>query len=186
MKTIKRQDSGRVRVATINNEPSRTQQQFKDDCDVNKIIAKYRTTGEFNHLTRKNGIYADVSNITDYQDSLNKVLSAQAAFAALPSNIRTKFGNDPSQLLNFLQDPNNYDEGVELGLFEKKPEAHNQPDTIKNDLNESKNMRAQREDYEEQLEMSPQPRSAIVNNREQTSEARQSPSRPLPTGRRKS
>lgn len=126
----------RVRVSTVNNEESRTQQQFKDQCDVNLIVAKYKKTGEWLHLTRKQGIYADVSEITDYHEATQKVLNAQTAFAALPSHLRNRFQNDPAQLLAFLQDPKNYDEGVSLGLFEPKPAA--QPDPIKNELNEQK------------------------------------------------
>ena len=137
MKVIHKEKTGRVRVSTVNDAPSLTQQQFKDQCDVNKIIAKYKTTGEWTHLTKKGGVYADVSSIKDYHQSLQKVLDANNAFAALPAQIRNRFQNDPAQLLAFLQDPKNHAEGVELGLFEKpKPPA---PAPIKNELNESNN-----------------------------------------------
>lgn len=129
----------RVRVRTLNSEPSKTQQQFKETVDVNNIVAKYRTTGEWLHLTKKSGVYADVSNITDYQESMQKVLNANSAFAALPSHIRTRFGNDPAALLQFLHDPNNYDEGVKLGLYEKKQPVD--PEVIRNESNESNTTR---------------------------------------------
>lgn len=111
----------RTRVQTINVEDSKTQQQFAAQCDVNNIIAKYKKTGEL-PLARKQGVFADVASITDYHDSLNRVLDANAAFMRLPADLRTRFGNDPQQLLSFLQDPKNYDEGVKLGLYEPQPE----------------------------------------------------------------
>jgi len=37
--------NGRIKVQTINNQDTRTQQQFKDDVDVNNIIKKYKRTG---------------------------------------------------------------------------------------------------------------------------------------------
>jgi len=119
MKKIER-IGDRTRVSTVNNTPTRTQQQFRDQVDVNNIIAKYKKTGEWQHLTHRQGVYADVSNITDYQTSLNKVIRANAAFASLPAQIRLRFENDPSKLLAFMQDPQNYDEGVKLGLIEPK------------------------------------------------------------------
>lgn len=128
----------RVRVRTINTEETRTQQQFKDQCDVNNIIAKYKQTGSWPGDPNKKGVYADISGITDYQQSLQKVLDAQAAFQGLSSDLRTRFQNDPAQLLAFLQDPSNYDEGVKLGLFTPKHNDANEPQLNQNESNETK------------------------------------------------
>lgn len=129
--------NGRVRVGVDPGleRVSKTQQQFKDQCDVNKIVAKYKTTGQWLHLTGKRGVFADVSQIGDYHESLNKIQSANAAFAALPAELRLRFNNDPGKLLEFIQDPKNYDEGVKLGIFEPK-KLDNVLDANKNDLNE--------------------------------------------------
>lgn len=151
-KEITIESKNRVRVRTINTEKSRTQQQFKEQCDVNNIIAKYKQTGEFVHLTRKAGVYADVSEITDYATSLQKVINADAAFAALPASIRLRFHNDPAQLLAFMQDPNNYDEGVQLGIFEKKQTPSMPDKQNKNDLNETKTTKGKRDHQKTNLE----------------------------------
>lgn len=124
--------TGRVRVQTINKEASMTQQQFKDECDINNIMKKYQTTGEFLHLTKKQGTYGDFSELTDYQGMLHKVMQADAAFAALPADVRLRFKNDPAELISFLQDEKNHDEGVKLGLINKPETA-----AIKNDSNEN-------------------------------------------------
>lgn len=119
---IKQPDgSTRVRVRTINSEPTMAQQQFKDECDINKIMDKYQKTGEFTHLTSKQGRYADFSSIQDYREMLDTVRYADEAFMKLPATIRSRFGNDPQQLLDFVQDNKNYDEGVKLGLVQPKP-----------------------------------------------------------------
>lgn len=130
--------NGSVRIRTINNEPTLTQQQFKEQVDVNNIIAKYKKTGEITHLARKQGVFTDVSEITDYHDSLQKVMDAQSAFQKLPSHLRNRFENDPQNLLTFLQDPKNYDEGVKLGIFEEKqkfapPGPPNEPNPKQNE-----------------------------------------------------
>jgi len=140
MKKITTEKSGRIRVQTINTEKSLTQQQFKDQTDINNIIAKYKKTGELVHTSRKLGIYADVSNITDYHSSLQKVLDAQNAFSTLPSHIRLRFHNNPEELLRFLQNPENISEGITLGLLEQTPESKQKTQNeTKPDPNQNKN-----------------------------------------------
>lgn len=158
MKKLIVRPNGTVRVQSVMLQGSKTQQHHKDECDINNIVAKYRQTGQFTHLTQKNGVYADVSKITDYHESLNKVQDAQAAFAALPSNVRLRFNNDPAQLLAFMQDPTNHDEGVELGIYNKPPIPPNSSlstaaPPIRNESNESKNSR-QKTPKETQLPLS--------------------------------
>lgn len=129
------QEKGRTRVSTKEFAPTKTQAQFVPETDVNNIMRKYKTTGELMHQNRKQGVYADLSDFPDYQQSLDRIIRANDAFAALPSNLRLRFQNDPSQLLTFLSNPQNYDEGVTLGLFDKpieKMEQQNQNDSNEN------------------------------------------------------
>lgn len=135
----------RIRVQTVNDEPTMTQQQFKDEADINNIMRKYGADPvAFNALTRKGGVYADFSQVTDYHGMLQQVADAQDAFGALPAQIRSRFANDPGALIQFLNDPKNHDEGVELGLFDPKspPPSIPQPltsrkgATSKNDSND--------------------------------------------------
>nr|QJB20737.1 MAG: internal scaffolding protein [Microvirus sp.] len=103
----------------VNDMPSMTQQHFKDECDVNNIIAKFVRTGVLPANCRP-GDYFDCSNITDYQDCLNRVLEAQANFEALPSELRKHFQNDPGVFLEFIQNPDNLQRGIEIGLYAKE------------------------------------------------------------------
>lgn len=115
-KVVTRDPNGRVRVRTYNNEPSKTDQQFKDECNVNNIMAKFKRGGSLNHLQRGPGVYADVSEIPDLLECMEIMTRAQQDFDALPSHIRKRFGNSPTELVDFLNDSKNDDEAIELGF----------------------------------------------------------------------
>lgn len=139
MKEIIYNEKGEViKVRTINNEPSMSHQQFKDECDINKIINKYKKTGEITHLNRKRGAYADISNFTSYQESLDTIIKADHAFSTLSSDVRKKFNNDPAELIKFLADPKNNQEAVKLGLKEQI-----QPTDLEQNTNELKKLNKQ-------------------------------------------
>lgn len=113
--------NGSLRIKTMNSEPTMTQEQFKDTVNINKIMEKYHKTGMINHLRRNEGVYADLTKIKDYRSALETVQSADAAFMNLPSSVRSRFANDPQQLIEFVSDKKNRDEAIELGLIPKPP-----------------------------------------------------------------
>lgn len=103
---------------------SMTNQQFKEECDVNNILAKYKRTGLLSHVSRTQGQFGDFSTLDDYQTSLHKVMKAQESFGLLPSEVRNKFQNDPAKLIDFLSDSKNDEEAYKYGLkikLEKVP-----------------------------------------------------------------
>lgn len=109
-------------VVDCSLEPSMTKQSFKEECDINNIMAKYRATGLIDVGTKlKEGHYADLADMPDYHTSMNVVIAAQAAFEALPSTLRERFGNDPGKFMDFVSDPANECELVSLGLAVAKP-----------------------------------------------------------------
>lgn len=101
-------------------EESLTKQSFADECDFNAVMSRWERTGVIEHVNASPPQYADVSDLVDYQTALNTVMSARTAFDGLPSAVRERFGNNPGALLAFLNDPNNRDEGVSLGLIDDK------------------------------------------------------------------
>lgn len=130
--------TNRTRVQTINTDPeTKAQQHFKDTVDINSIMKKYRHIDYVPNF-QSTGVYADVSNFKDYQTSLQIVLDAQMAFGTLPSDLRLRFNNDPEQLLAFLGDPKNYDEGVKLGLYEPKKQKNEIGEQNQRDPNATK------------------------------------------------
>lgn len=102
--------------------PSMTKQAHKDECDINNILKQYRLTGIVRHITAKaaQGAYQDLPDPVDFQDALNMVMEAERAFESLPSVIRSRFNNDPSEFLAFTANPANADELLELGLAQPR------------------------------------------------------------------
>lgn len=114
--------NGRLGIKIIfDPDDTLTQQQFKETTDVNNIVKQYAKTGEL-PISGKTGVYADMSEIPDYQEALHTVIQAQTAFDGLSSEIKDRFQYDPSRLIKFLQDSRNDDEAVKLGLKVKKPD----------------------------------------------------------------
>jgi len=104
-------------------EPTRAQQQFKEECDINTIVERFGLTGELPRDVRVpvNGDFADA--VTDFQSAMNLALEAEKGFMAMPANVRARFNNDPGQLVAFVSDPSNREEARSLGLLvpEAKP-----------------------------------------------------------------
>jgi phage internal scaffolding protein len=125
MKKVTKEKSGRIRVQTINDQPTKTQQQFKDHVNVNKIIQKYQRTGDKTLIeSSKLGVYADTTLFKDFQSAKNKVIDAEKAFLSIPSNVRDRFNNDPAQLISFLADKTKIEESIQLGLRPKPAVVH--------------------------------------------------------------
>lgn len=111
----------------------RTKQSFREECDANKIMARWQKTGLVEHINKAQPRYGDFSNPTDYLEALTKVREAQTEFAQLSSAVRDRMGNEPAELLRFLADEGNRDEAVELGLIPKaastaEPEPEPEPE----------------------------------------------------------
>lgn len=111
--------------------PSMTQQHFKDECDINVIIARHDTTGLWckpGDLAKvRQPIFDDFSVLPDFMDAQNFLNEAGDLFNALPSGIRRRFDNNPAELLEFLADPANASEAVALGLVSAPSEPVAEP-----------------------------------------------------------
>lgn len=99
-----------------------TKQEFKDECDINVILARYASTGEIPNLNERAPNYFDCTG-ADYQAHMNFIIHAQGLFNDLPSSLRNRFNNDPAQFLDFCSDASNTDEMRKLGLLKPVPEA---------------------------------------------------------------
>lgn len=106
-------------IGLSSDQPTMTQQHFTDECDINQILAKFAVTGYLDTIGP--GVYADLGDAKDYRESVHLLMEADAMFAALPSNIRARFENDPAQYMDFVHNPDNLAEGIELGIFTSNP-----------------------------------------------------------------
>lgn len=121
-----------LKVRTLNEKPSKTQQQFKEEVDINKMVEKARR-GIAPTSSGRKGVYSGdeiIGDGLDYQAAMNRVLEARDKFMELPAKVRLKFQNDPAQLEAFLADVKNRDEAIELGLIEKKVVVSDPTDRI--------------------------------------------------------
>lgn len=107
----------RERVQVTFTKPSRTQQSFAAECDINNIMARYERTGVLEHVNTYQGNYGDFIGFPDYHQAMNAVREAETMFMTLPSSIRERFANSPEAFLQFAQDEANHDEMVRLGLI---------------------------------------------------------------------
>lgn len=104
-------------------EPTKTQQNFKDECDINNIVDRFLKTNTMPDVNIPEAFGDYLNAPGSFHEALNLVIEAQDGFNSLPSNIRARFNNDPGALLDFLQDENNLEEAYTLGLVEKPAEA---------------------------------------------------------------
>lgn len=117
--------------------PSETHQSSKDECDVNKIIARHKQGIINTHVNTKAGVYADLSSAPSYQEALQTIINANNAFDTLPASTRKRFGNDPQEFLQFMSDPSNKEEAKKLGLLEEKALPANEVTTKQNTQNQN-------------------------------------------------
>ena len=136
---ITRRPNGTIRVTQMFPEETLTQQQFAEETNVNKIMAKYKKTRMITHINSSTGVYADLTKLDSFQTAQETVLKATNAFMDLPSEVRNHFNNDPGQLIEFLKDKNNKEEAIKLGLIVEnkinplEKSINDLNDTIKNE-----------------------------------------------------
>lgn len=96
---------------------SMTDPQYLRDCDINCILKDYKITGKLPEVA-KPGVFADVSRLGDFAEHMRVVNDGREHFAALPAEIRARFGNDPAAYFDFVVNPENQSECVRLGIMD--------------------------------------------------------------------
>lgn len=104
-------------------DPSLAVQSAKEECDVLRIIARFKQAGL--PLPSGPARFVDVSEVGDYQTAVSRVREADESFMRLPAKVRERFGNDAGKFLDFVSNPANLEEGRSIGLYAPapKPEA---------------------------------------------------------------
>jgi phage internal scaffolding protein len=110
------------RVQHVNEDEDMTKQSFKDEVDINLIVKKYDKTGLVTHLNQAQAQYADVSTMGDYQDALDVIQAAEAAFMEMSAKQRKVFNNSAAEFLDAAHDPEKRDLLVKAGLLEPTPD----------------------------------------------------------------
>lgn len=119
--TYDRAKGSQAGAVSFKGAKNRTIQSAKDECDINRIVARFGVTGVLPVSRRPPPTYQEFNGVFDYQSAMNVIRGAQEAFATLPAKVRYRFHNNPQEYLEFVSNPENADEMVKLGLAEKKP-----------------------------------------------------------------
>lgn len=99
--------------------PSLTRQEFKDQVDINVMMANYESTGDFpiDVLGNREPKYVDFTVYPDnLMDYMNMMRNAEEAFMRLPASVRTTFDNDAARFVEFASDEKNLDQMVAWDL----------------------------------------------------------------------
>ena len=117
-----------VRKGWKSSVPSMTQQQFKDEADINYIVSMYDSSGVMPTF-HGNGqparpVFGDFASLPDNaQEMYNRMIEAKNNFDNLPLKVRKRFNYDPAAFLDFVDNPENLDELVAMGLATKTTAA---------------------------------------------------------------
>lgn len=109
------------------DDPSLAQQHARDETDINTIVRRFGLTGELPSNVRSPQ-YGDFLEASDYHTSMNLIRAADAAFMALPADVRTRFNNDAGAFVDFVSDDQNRAEAEKLGLVLPQAASNLAPD----------------------------------------------------------
>ena len=126
MKKITTKDNGKLKVETICTEKPIVIQSAKKECDINYLFKKHKKISEIPYPERV-AQYGDFSEVGDFTDALEKVEKANKQFDELGVEIKKRFRNNPAELLAFLENIENKEEAIKLGLVEKEPKETDTP-----------------------------------------------------------
>lgn len=109
-------------AATSCEDEHLCQQQFREDCDLNILAIRFGLAGKPLPVEALDpSFYGDMSDVPDLRTALDLVNDAKNKFMELPSKIRNRFDNSPGKLWAFVNDPENADEAVRIGLLVRPP-----------------------------------------------------------------
>lgn len=116
----------------------RTKQAFKDETDINKLLAKANRGESISHLAKYGATYGDFTDMDDLLDAHNKLARGQQIFQDLPGEIKREFNQDPRQFYKFVNDPDNANRlgevlpdlaqrGTQLPAVKRTPDNQREP-----------------------------------------------------------
>lgn len=115
------QEEASVSSGLACKDKSRALQSQAEDADINVIVKRFGVTGQLPQ-SLKLPVFSDFEGIFDFRTAMDCVRAAEAAFMAVPAEVRKRFGNDPQEFVAFCSDEKNHDELVKLGLAKARPD----------------------------------------------------------------
>lgn len=115
MKVIKKRDDGSLRVCTVIEGESLTEQNHRPLCDINAIVARARETGIMPQVD-EGAVFGDFSDGQDFLDMQCKLAEAKNLFHELPNKVRKHFKNQPGLFIDALATEEGQEEIKNLGV----------------------------------------------------------------------
>lgn len=106
--------------------PSMTLQSEYESTTIDYILKRYASTGQLGDPARLAlAKFGDFTSAPDFQGAQDLLLRTQDYFNGLSADVRARFNHDVASFLNFVNDPDNLEEGRKLGIFapETTPEG---------------------------------------------------------------
>lgn len=96
--------------------PSRTEQSYKDECDIEFIISNFVKTGIDPREGRKMS-FVDCTQVKDFNDAQNLIAETKSMFYSLPPEIRDEF-QTVDGYLEYVSNPANLKDCYERGIID--------------------------------------------------------------------
>lgn len=125
--------------------PSLTVQDEKDETDINYIVNKY-ADGQKGIATLDLGDssqyaylqFGDATLPGDYSTALELVSGVREEFYSLPAHVRAKFGHDPMNFINSLNDPAALEYLRQQGLYGSEYTSDELQQSVSNEQTQEK------------------------------------------------
>lgn len=101
---------------SFETEPSQTDQQYKESCDINFIVNQYVKQGI--PIPQQPVQYADLTNVEDYDQAVLTVANYKTAFETLSSKDRERFHGDVREYLQFITKNENLKESIQKNYID--------------------------------------------------------------------
>lgn len=126
--------------------PSLTVQDEKDETDINYIVNKY-ADGQKGIATLDLGDssqyaylqFGDATLPGDYSTALELVSGVREEFYSLPAYVRAKFGHDPMNFINQLNNPETLEYLKQQGLYGNNYTSDKPQQSVSNEQTQEKN-----------------------------------------------
>ncbi len=79
-------------------------QSFKDEVDINLVVARFAETGLMSHVAAGVPQFVDASALGDYRSIIDQVRKVEEYFQGLPALVRSEFKNDAARFMDFLEE----------------------------------------------------------------------------------
>lgn len=113
----------------ICEDESRTLQSEEKSANINNIVDRAMKTGMIT-VRDIEGLQGDFTGAPTFQELKDHVLLGMETFMKLPAKVRERFANDPGTWLRFMDDKDNLEEMIALGLIVRDKPPIVEPERI--------------------------------------------------------